>query len=115
MSIKLAKNILSVDFDGTWETLVSILSKLLDEGEEWISRQDEHHTTQVLTILVSFRSVAETFGCVPSENPLLADRYYLIANWLLKWFEAKMSNSSSSAANEWNSLVEITKNLLVWA
>ena len=85
-----AKTVLSLDFDGAWETLIPMLSRILESAESLLSRSDEYHTTQVMTLLVAFRSLTETFDCKPSENTLLADRYNKIAVQMLRWFEHRI-------------------------
>lgn len=113
MDTHLIDRMLSVHFDGVWDTLVPILSEFLDSAEAWLDREDEYHTTQVMTILVSFRSVAATFGCDPAENDFLALRYEKAVFRLVKWFESS-AQTQEEKRKEWEMFAELARRLKNW-
>ncbi len=104
---------LSVHFDGVWETLVPILSELLNSAESWLDRKDEYHTTEVMTMLVAFRSVASAFECDPAENDLLAQRYENLASRLVEWFESR-ALVQKEKQKEWEMFANLARRLINW-
>ncbi len=113
LDASLIDEMLCVHFDGVWETAGPIFLDLLTLAESWLDRPDEYHTTQVMTMLMAFRSIATTIHCHPSDNVALAQRYEHIASRLVAWFEAR-ADAQAAKRSEWEMFAKMARRLTNW-